>query len=101
MALPAVWTGRTSSQIFRLLLDALLRLLPLDLVYARLKDPAGELATISKPSAEKLTDRLSIHPRRPDTETGPLCKGARRDTLRHRWWKERKSGRGSAPGSRV
>jgi PAS domain S-box-containing protein len=46
MAFPAVWTGRTLSQTAQYLLDALLRLLQLDLAYARLKDGVG------KPSIE-------------------------------------------------
>jgi hypothetical protein len=39
---PAGWTGGMSSQFVRHLLDALSRLLPLDLAYARLKGAAGE-----------------------------------------------------------
>jgi PAS domain S-box-containing protein len=39
LALPAVWSGNESSQIVEMLLDALLRMLSLDFVYARLKDP--------------------------------------------------------------
>jgi PAS domain S-box-containing protein len=42
MAFPAVWTGRTFSQTAQYLLDALLRLLQLDLAYARLKDGVGK-----------------------------------------------------------
>jgi PAS domain S-box-containing protein len=39
LTLPAVWSGNESSQIVEMLLDALLRMLSLDFVYARLKDP--------------------------------------------------------------
>jgi hypothetical protein len=39
LALPAIWSGNEPKQIVHMLLDALLRILSLDLVYARLKDP--------------------------------------------------------------
>jgi PAS domain S-box-containing protein len=39
LALPAIWSGNEPKQIVHMLLDALLRMLSLDLVYARLKDP--------------------------------------------------------------
>ena len=42
LALPAIWSGGEPSQIVHTLLDALLGMLDLDLVYLRLKDPAGE-----------------------------------------------------------
>ena len=42
LALPAVWTGGEPSQVVHTLLDTLLRMLPLDLVYLRLKDPIGD-----------------------------------------------------------
>ena len=42
LALPAIWSGGEPSQIVHTLLDALLSMLPLDLVYVRLKDPVGE-----------------------------------------------------------
>jgi len=42
LALPAVWSGGDPSQIVRTLLDALLGMLRLDLIYVRLKGPAGE-----------------------------------------------------------
>lgn len=38
LALPAIWSGSEPSQIVDMLLDALLRMLDLDFVYARLKD---------------------------------------------------------------
>jgi PAS domain S-box-containing protein len=41
LALPAMWSGSQPSQIVHTLLDALLGMLALDLVYARLQDPAG------------------------------------------------------------
>jgi PAS domain S-box-containing protein len=41
LALPAMWTGSQPSQIVQTLLDALLGMLCLDFVYARLQDPAG------------------------------------------------------------
>ena len=42
LALPAIWTGGEPSQIVRTLLDVLLSILPLDLVYVRLKIPRRE-----------------------------------------------------------
>jgi len=41
LALPAMWSGSQPSQIVHTLLDALLGMLCLDLVYARVQDPAG------------------------------------------------------------
>jgi len=41
LALPAMWSGRDPSQVLDTLLDALLRMLRLDLVSVRLKDPVG------------------------------------------------------------
>src|SRR6202167_4128178 len=41
LALPAMWSGGEPSQILHTLLDALLRMLQLDLVYVRLKETAG------------------------------------------------------------
>src|SRR5580692_933429 len=41
LALPAMWSGSQPSQIVQTLLDALLSMLCLDMVYARLQDPAG------------------------------------------------------------
>ena len=41
VALPAMWAGADSLQIVRTLLDALLRMLRLDFVYARWRDPAS------------------------------------------------------------
>ena len=42
LALPAVWSGGEPSQVGHTLLDALPRMLLLDLVYVRLQDPVGE-----------------------------------------------------------
>jgi PAS domain S-box-containing protein len=42
LALPAIWTGGDPSQIARTLLDALQRMLRLDLIYVRLIDPFGD-----------------------------------------------------------
>ncbi len=42
LALPAIWSGGDPSQILHTLLDALLRMLRLDLVSVQLKGPAGE-----------------------------------------------------------
>src|SRR6202451_2409346 len=41
LALPALWSGSSPSQIVHTLLDTMLGMLCLDLVYARLQDPAG------------------------------------------------------------
>lgn len=42
LALPAIWSGGDPSQVLHTLLDALLRMLRLDLVCARLTVPVGE-----------------------------------------------------------
>jgi PAS domain S-box-containing protein len=42
LALPAMWSGGEPSQVVHTLLDALLRMLLLDLVYVQLKDPLAE-----------------------------------------------------------
>ena len=42
LALPAMWSGGEPSQIVHTLLDALLRMLQLDLVYVRLKETDGQ-----------------------------------------------------------
>ena len=42
LALPAMWSGGEPSQIVHTLLDALLRMLQLDLIYVRLRDSAGQ-----------------------------------------------------------
>jgi signal transduction histidine kinase len=42
LALPAIWSGGDPSQVLHTLLDALMRMLRLDLVSVRLTDPLGE-----------------------------------------------------------
>src|SRR5450631_336358 len=42
LALPAIWTGGDPSQVLHTLLDALMRMLSLDLVSVRLTNPVGE-----------------------------------------------------------
>jgi PAS domain S-box-containing protein len=42
LALPAIWSGGGPTQVVDTLLDALLRILRLDLVYVQLKESAGE-----------------------------------------------------------
>ncbi|MGB6631817.1 MAG: PAS domain S-box protein, partial [Terriglobales bacterium] len=42
LALPAIWSGGDPSQVLHTLLDALMRMLRLDLVSVSLTDPAGE-----------------------------------------------------------
>ncbi len=42
LALPAIWTGGDLSQVLHTLLDALMRMLSLDLVSVRLTNPVGE-----------------------------------------------------------
>ena len=58
-ALPAVWSGSEPSQIVRTLLDALFSMLHLDLVYVRVKGPAGEapIEMVRAGQARKLTSR--------------------------------------------
>ncbi|MGA3134318.1 MAG: ATP-binding protein [Terracidiphilus sp.] len=42
LALPAIWSGGDPSHVLHTLLDALMRMLRLDLISVSLKDPAGE-----------------------------------------------------------
>ena len=42
LALPALWSGGEPSHVLHTLLDAMLRMLLLDLVYVRLRDPLGK-----------------------------------------------------------
>jgi PAS domain S-box-containing protein len=81
LALPAAWSGCEPSQIVSSLLDALLRLVRLDIAYVRLKDPAGhgpvELARTdesnkSLPRAEDVQATLS-HWFGDDPQTWPSC----------------------------
>lgn len=68
LALPAIWTGSDPSKVLRTLLDALMRMLRLDLVSVRLTDPVGEapveivrLAELRgpTPSAHEICEALS------------------------------------------
>jgi PAS domain S-box-containing protein len=61
LALPALWSGNKPSQITESLLDALMRLLPLDLVYIRLNDSGstrleGVRVSDSMPGADSICD---------------------------------------------
>jgi PAS domain S-box-containing protein len=63
LALPALWSGNKPSQITESLLDALMRLLPLDLVYIRLNDSGstrleGVRVSDSMPGADSICDVL-------------------------------------------
>jgi PAS domain S-box-containing protein len=70
LALPAVWSGGDPSQVLHTLLDALMRMLRLDLVSVRLTDPVSEapveivrLAELQRqrpmPSAHEICEALS------------------------------------------
>jgi len=71
LALPAIWSGGDPSQVLHTLLDALLRMLRLDLVCARLTLPVGEAPVeiveivrtaeprASMPSAHEICEALS------------------------------------------
>jgi len=64
LALPAAWSGSEPSQIVPSLLDALLRLLRLDLVYVQLKDPIAEGSiemVRTDPSQESMPRREEIN----------------------------------------
>src|SRR5579872_1867288 len=43
LALPAIWSGGDPSQVLHTLLDALMRMLRLDLISVSLKDPVSEM----------------------------------------------------------
>jgi PAS domain S-box-containing protein len=62
LALPAMWSGSEPSQIVHTLLDALLDMLCLDLVYARMQDPAGgppiEVLEIAPSAKRMLPDEI-------------------------------------------
>jgi PAS domain S-box-containing protein len=67
LALPAIWSGGDPSQVLHTLLDALMRMLSLDLVSVRLTDPVGgapvEIVRIaerggSMPSAHEICEAL-------------------------------------------
>src|SRR2546427_6299267 len=57
VALPAIWRGGEPSQIVSTLLDALLGMLGLDFVYARLRDPVGgaPIEMVQVPQSRNLT----------------------------------------------
>ena len=70
LALPAIWTGGDPSQVLHTLLDALMRMLRLDLVSVRLTDSVGEapveIVRIAElrgpiPPAHEICDALSQH----------------------------------------
>ena len=61
LALPAIWTGGEPSRIVNTLFEALEGMLRLDLVYARLKDPAEEGSMEFVRSAQ--SSRLAAPPR--------------------------------------
>ncbi|MGA7630561.1 MAG: PAS domain S-box protein [Terriglobales bacterium] len=70
LALPAIWSGSDPSQVLHTLLDALMRMLRLDLVSVRLTDPVGgapvEIVRLAKlqrqrpmPSAHEICEALT------------------------------------------
>ncbi len=66
LALPAIWSGNEPEQIVQTLLDALLRTLRLDFVFARLEDP------VSKASMEILRVADSFRLRVPPQDMGGM-----------------------------
>jgi PAS domain S-box-containing protein len=75
LALPATWTGGAPSQILGNSLDALVSMLSLDFIYARLSEPTGtaftEMVRVglpweSKPRPEEIVEKLQ-----PWLENGP------------------------------
>ena len=61
LALPAIWSGGDPSQVLQTLLDALMRMLCLDLISARLTDPAGEAPVEIVRIAEPRGPMPSVH----------------------------------------
>jgi PAS domain S-box-containing protein len=61
LALPAIWSGGDPSQVLQTLLDALMRMLRLDLVAVRLIDPVGGAAVELVRFAEPRTPMPSAH----------------------------------------
>ena len=68
LALPAIWSGGDPSQVLHTLIDALMRMLRLDLVSVRLTDPVGgppvEIVRLAElrgpvPSAHEICEALS------------------------------------------
>ena len=83
LALPAIWSGGDPSQVLHALLDALLRMLRLDLVSVRLTDPVGEapveivrLAELRRPmpSAHEICEALSECSQRESRKWPPLLR---------------------------
>src|ERR1700739_246126 len=58
-ALPAMWSGGEPSQIVQTLLDALLRMLQLDLVYVRLRDSPIEMVRFAPSQKQAETDQTA------------------------------------------
>ena len=80
LALPAIWSGGGPSQVIHTVLDALLRMLRLDLVAVLLKDPVGEppveIVRIAEPrgpmpSVHEICEALS-HRLEDDSRKWPL-----------------------------
>jgi len=89
LSLPAIWTGGEPSRILSTLLDVLMEMLQLDLVYARLNDPAGdtpiEMVRVSQSQkftaspheiGNFLSNRLGNYPQKwPAVERNPIGDG--------------------------
>src|ERR1700677_1666906 len=65
LALPAIWSGGDPSQLLHTLLDALIRMLSLDLVSVRLTDPVGgatvEVVRLAEPQRQRQRPMPSAH----------------------------------------
>jgi PAS domain S-box-containing protein len=61
LALPGIWSGGDPSQVLHTLLDALMRMLRLDLVSVRLTDPIGEAPIEIVRIAERRGPMPSVH----------------------------------------
>ncbi len=61
LALPAIWSGGDPSQVLHTLLDALMRMLRLDLVAVRLAAPVGEAPIELVRIAERRGPMLPVH----------------------------------------
>jgi PAS domain S-box-containing protein len=61
LALPGIWSGGDPSQVLHTLLDALMRMLRLDLVSVRLTDPVGEAPIEIVRIAERRGPIPSVH----------------------------------------
>jgi PAS domain S-box-containing protein len=84
-ALPAVWSGGDPSQVLHTLLDALMRMLRLDLVSVRLNDPAGgapvEIVRLAElrqpmPSAQEICKAFDQYFRNDSRKWPPLLRTA-------------------------